>query len=433
MDTKLMRLCRHAIEYLFYLFIFLLPWQTKLILRSADNNFNEIAVYATHVLLLVILILFFVHKLRTRSGQEKISALWISLCGLEVFVLISFFFAPDQVLAFFHYVLFLVGVGLFYLLREGIRPAAYDEKGLNRATIIYSFLAGIFFQAALGIYQFLSQSAFACKYLGLAAHHADILGTAVVETTSGRWLRAYGGFDHPNIFGGVLAISMIIAAYLLAKKKIIASAREISESIFLFVFYFVSLFALFFTFSRSAWLALVFGLLVLLVVLIIQKDRWIIDRLLALIFFSAVMLFVVAMPYKELVRVRIVGETRLEEKSLSERREYLSQSFTLIKEKPVFGVGFGNYSRALEVRDEIKKESWAYQPVHNVFLLFWAESGIMALMFFLGFLFLAVKKRRNLVVPGAVFGALLVLMVFDHWLLSLPFGLIFLFLILGLL
>lgn len=427
-----MKFCRRAIEWLFYLFVFILPWQTKLILRPAADNFNEISLYASHFVLLLILILFSVHKLRQRSGQEKISLLWISLSGLELFVLISFFFAPDQTLAFYHYVLFLFGVGLFYLLREGVRRTSYEECCLNRIKIIYSFLGGVFLQAALGVYQFLSQNSFACKYLGLAGHNADILGTAVVETVSGRWLRAYGGFDHPNIFGGVLAVSLIMAAYLLAKKKIIVSAREIGESVFLFIFYFVALFALFFTFSRSAWLALGVGLMVLLIILIIQKDHWIVDRLLAIIFFSAIMLLIAAVPYQDLLRVRLTVETRLEIKSLTERQAYLGEARELIKDHSVFGVGAGNYTRALAERDEIKKAAWAYQPVHNVPLLLWAESGIFALGFFLIFLFMALKKRRNMIIPGAVFAALLVLMLLDHWLLSLPFGLIFMFLILGL-
>lgn len=434
METKFVRYLKKSLEWLFYAFIFLLPWQTKLIIRPADNNINEISLYGSHLLLLLILIFFFVYKLREKNAQEKVSALWIALFSSGIFILISFFFAPDQVLSFFHYFLYLVGIGLFFMLREGIRPTGYEDCCLDKMKIIYSFLFSIFLQALLGIYQFLAQNSFSCKYFGLAEHNPGVLGTSVVEAASGRWLRAYGGFDHPNIFGGVLAICLILASYLLARKKILKSRQEVAESVFLFLFYFAALFALFFTFSRSSWIAYGLGLILLLGTLIIQRDRWAIGRFLALIFFSIIMTLIIAVPYKDLLEVRVNGDTRLEQKSLEERIEYSFQSKKLIEDNAFFGVGVGNYVAALERQDQSSRESWEYQPVHNFFLLLWAQSGIGALISFFVFLvLLIIKKDRYGALPVAIFGAVIVLMLFDHWLLSLPFGILFLFLILGLL
>lgn len=432
METKLTKFLKKTIEYSFYVFVFLFPWQTKLILRPADTNFNEISLYVSHLLLLLILIIFFIYQLKRPEKGGAISWLWWALAGLEVAVLISFFVAPDKVLAFYHYLLFLMGVGVFYLLREGTESFSYENKCLDQIKIIYVFLTSLFFQAGLGIYQFLSQSSFVSKYLGLAAHDPGTLGTAVVETASGRWLRVYGGMDHPNIFGGVLAIALILAAYLLAKKKIIRTKQEIGESIFLFIFYFASLFALFFTFSRTAWIAYAVGLTILLISLIRQKDRWVIGRYLALVFFSGVMIFIIAYPYRSLLQVRLQGETRLEQKSTSERLDYLGQAQDLIKGHYLTGVGVGNYSLFLRQADGYQKAVWDYQPVHNFFLLLWAESGVFALFFFGAFLVMMVKKNRRAVYSGAILAALVVIMLLDHWLLSLPFGLLFLFLILGL-
>lgn len=427
-----MKSLRKTIERLFYLFVFLLPWQTKLILRPAATNFNEISLYASHLLLLAILILFFYYKFKQRRGSEKVSWLWGLLMILEVFILFSFFVAPDQVLAFYHYVLFIFGIGVFYLLWDTMQIDGYKEEPLDKFKVIYSFLAGMFLQAILGIYQFLNQTSLVSKYLGLANHDPNLAGTAVVETASGRWLRAYGGFDHPNIFGGVLAIALIFTAYLLAKKKIIRSGKEVAESIFLFIFYFTALIALFFAFSRAGWLAFGAGLAVLLITLIAQKDRWIIGRFLALVFFSATMVFLIACPYQELLQTRVEMETRLEQKSVTERELYFTQAAGLIKSHPLLGVGSGNYPLVLEKEDNSAHNVWDYQPVHNVFALLWAESGLFALLSFLGFLGLLIIKNRRSVFSGAVFVALIILMLLDHWLLSLPFGLVFLFFILGL-
>jgi O-antigen ligase len=431
MKKKLMKFLKRTIEYSFYLFVFIFFWQTKIILRSAQTNFTEISVYLSYILLLIILMAFFVCKLKAPETKQKISWLWKSLVGLEMAVLISFFFAPDKFLAFYYYILFLLGVGLFYLLREGLSSVACENKLISESKIIYTFLASIFLQAVLGIYQFIQQSTPVFKYLGLALHNPSVLGTAVIETSSGRWLRAYGGMDHPNIFGGVLAISLIIAAYLLAKKKVLRSKNQIEKSLFLFIFSFIALVALFFTFSRTAWLALALGLVSLFITLIVKKDRWIVGRFLVLMFFTLTMVFIVAYPYRELVLTRVSNNTRLEQKSIQERELYLSQAQKIIKDNWIFGVGVGNYTIALKSYNIPAKTVWSYQPVHNVFLLLWAESGLGALIFFLAFLVFWKKDRRT-ILAVSLLPALLVLMLFDHWLISLPFGLLFLFLILGL-
>lgn len=427
-----MKILKRFFPYSFYLLVFLLPWQVKLILWPAGTNFQEISIYASQLVLILVLVSFTFYKMKDRGFSDRMPAAWYFLAGLELFIFFSFFFAPDKVLAFYGYIVILLGLGLFYLLKAGTDRECYEDSYLDKIKIIYSFLFSMFLQAILGIYQFLSQSSFANKYLGLAEHDPQTLGTSVIETVSGRWLRAYGGLDHPNIFGGVLAIALLLAAYLLAKKKIINSVRELFESIFLFIFYFFALFAFFFTFSRGAWIAFAVGAIFLLINLIIQADRWVIGRYLAVIFFSAVLLLFVIIPYRDLVMTRATAIGRLEQKSLVERREYLVEAKNLIQKNWLFGVGVGNYTTAVEKSDQIKKDVWDYQPVHNAFLVLWAQSGIFAFLFFLSFLIFLIKKDRREIFSLAIFAALIVLMLFDHWLISLPFGVLFLFFALGL-
>ena len=419
-------------QYSFYLFVFLLPWQTKLILRPGETNFIEISLYVSQLILLIILVAFFIYRYRHKDNDRGITSIWYFLAGLEIFVFASFFKAPDQVLAFYHYIVFLQAIGLFYLLREGTLFKGYEESYFDKLSLIYVFLTSIFFQAVLGIYQFFTQSAFAFKYLGLAAHDPQDLGVAVIETASGRFLRAYGGFDHPNIFGGVLVIALILVAYLLVKKKVLDSNRQVFESIGFFIFYFFALFALFFTFSRAAWLAYAVGLFVLLISLIIRKDRWMIGRFLALIFFSAILLAIIAQPYQDLLAVRIEATTRLEQKSINERMLYIRQAKNLIKQNLFFGTGIGNYEVALANENAHQLPAYANQPVHNGFLLVLSENGLFAFLFFAGFLVCLIIKDRRETYSWAILAALFVLLMVDHWLISLPFGIFFLFFILGL-
>lgn len=437
MSKKSEHIFRRVIEYGFYLWVFLFPWQTKIILRPSASAFTEISLYLPHFLLLLLLIAFFIYQLRRPDPTEKISPLWLALAGLEIAVLISFFVAPDQVLAFYHYIILLLAVGLFYMIRAGSVHYAYEGSGLDSLKVIYSFLASMLVQAGLGLYQFLTQSSPVNKYLGLAAHDAGVLGAAVVEATSGRWLRAYGGLDHPNILGGVLALTLILAAYLLAQKKVIRSKTEVLSSLFLFVFYFISLAALFFTFSRAAWLALAAGMLVLAVSFLRRRDSWLIGRFLALLFFSALALFIIAFPYRDLAFARTFNvwqaDNRLEHKSLSEREQYLSEAGQVIGRHWALGVGPGNYVKFMERADDYSRPAWAYQPVHNAWLLLIAQSGVLSGLFFIIFLFFLATKDRRAEFAPAVIAALVVLMLFDHWLISLPFGVLFMFLLVGLL
>jgi O-antigen ligase len=416
----------------FYIFVFLLPWQIKYIIEPAATNFNEISLYASHIFLFITVLSFLVYKLKKYRRNQNVSLLWVFISGLSLFIFISFFFAPNKDLAYYRFIVYLFSLGLFFLLREETRLGAYEKSIISKSKTIIVFLSSIFFQATLAIYQFLSQSSFAFKYLGLAKHSPDVLGTSVIESSSGRWLRAYGGFDHPNILGGVLAFSLILGLYLLAKKRIINSKNELIQSIFLFVFYFTGLLALIFSFSRSAWLAFLVSVIVLFIVFLIKKNFSAFKRLLILSFFSLILVSVIFVPFRDLFTGRLQATGRLEERSITERHDQVYESLDLLQQNWLFGVGLGNYTERLKVNDEIKKSYWQYQPVHNSFLLLLSETGIISLLFFLAILFTLSRDKRKAEYFWPVLFQLLVLLTFDHWLISLPFGILFLFFVLGL-
>lgn len=424
-----MKFLKKLTEIFLLAFVFLLPWQTKLILYPAIDNFTEISLYLSHIFLILSIFTFFIYQLRYKGRLEKASLIWYFLGGLEVFVLISFFFASNKFIAAYHYFILLLGFGLFYLLREGFKRAAYEDSCLNRGRAILTFLFSMFLQSILGIYQFLKQSSFSSKFLGLAEHSSEFFGSSVVETFSGRWLRAYGGMDHPNIFGGVLVFVLLLSAFLLASKKLINSQLEKWIIMLLFLGYFISLTALFFTFSRAAWLAFVVGLLILTLLIFYEKDRLAFKRLLALIFFSASLFLLAALPYQEIVTTRITASSRLEKISINERHEQLSLASKIIQKNPFFGIGRGNY---LETTDnQGNKMVPNRQPVHNSFLLIFAESGLFSLLSILGIFWFFIRNKKRQALVLSVITALIILMMLDHWLVSLPFGVLFFFFILG--
>lgn len=441
------------IEYGLYLLAFLLPWQTRWIIKAGSLNggnfeYGTIALYGTDILIVLLLTIFTIQKLKIKNSKFKTDIFWWLIAGLDLFAFISIFLAPDKILAGYKYFVFLLGVGLFWLITRAI---------FDKLKFLFFLLVGIFLQAFLGIWQFLNQSSFANKWLGIALHNPFESGTAVVEAmgSSGfgeRWLRAYGGLDHPNILGGVLAIGILLCLYLILKKsgeKIPTQIKNSSKSKYLlFIFYiifFTSITAIFFTFSRAAWIAAVIGILIILAGLVYKKDLPGQQTILPIILTMIILVFCLTALFKNLVDVRLSGDTRLENKSNSERSASYREAWFLIKKHPVFGVGIGNYSIAAHNEIITTEPSWYYQPTHNVFLLVVSEVGILGAIFYVCLLIYALFLNFKLLVFNNASGRkldniinislvciLVILMMFDHWLWSLHFGMLLFWLCLGL-
>jgi len=486
------------LEYGIYLFVFLLPWQTKLILRTGvlgggDWEYGTIALYGIDILLAVLLILFtinyFIEKKKNSlnflnsdvilnaseiidpspgarddknivgnrptpfgfaQGRPSRAAratppergILIMLSGLDFFVFISVFFAPDIILAAYRYVLFLLGLGLFWLIVK----VEYDQKKMAIA-----FFSGLLIQSGLAIWQFLNQGTFADKWLGMALHNPSDLGTSVIETVGvdgipERWLRAYGSLDHPNILGGVLAIGLIILIFYFISKKKLESESAVTHPVLarrestplkrgLIIFYFL-LFILFlgliFTFSRSAALALSVGIILFFIFYFIKKNSAALKKLGLAVFLATIMFGVIFAGYSDLFITRAQISSRLEIKSVTERSDYLKDSYKIIKKDWLFGTGIGNYTK--ELSQENPKRPWFdIEPVHNVFLLVFSEIGIGGVLFFIALLvYLFVQSwRKNNILSLSIIAALAIMMMFDHYLWSLPFGILFFWLAIG--
>lgn len=429
-----MRILNKIIEYGLYLLVFLLPWQTRWIIKAGELNggyyeYGTISLYIVDVLLISILLLFtlsFFGK-EVKSEKLKVKSYWWIIAGFELIVFVSMFFAPDKMVAIYSYIKLLLGIGLFWM----IVSASY-----SKVKLLGSLLVGIVIQGGVGVYQFITQSAFASKWLGMARHLSSDLGTSVVQTVEGeRWLRAYGGLDHPNMLGGVIVVGilLLVAIYLkYYKDKNIESKAQIA----FYALFLIFVSALFFSFSRGAWLGLVAGVAIMLFLSFIQKDYIRQKMLFKIIVVASVLVFIFSSLYSDLISTRLSTDTRLEIKSNVERIESYQDARRLISEHWLVGVGIGNYT--LAVRQELieDQESYFYQPTHNTFLLILAEVGIIGLVFFLAFLgylvWAGLKNRKNNIFILPILFSIVIMMMVDHWWWSLHFGILLFWLLSGL-
>ncbi len=292
------------------------------------------------------------------------------------------------------------------------------------------FVAGAVAQSVLGIYQFMTQSTFSFKWLGLVSHPLLETGTSVIQSPEvGRWLRAYGAFPHPNIFGGYLIVGLICTAlvFLFFEKK--------KHTLIVTACWILQLMALFFTFSRSAWLSALILLFVLFVFgVCVQKKYGLLNfkkKSFLLIIISLILIPGMIYVYFPLIQTRAQVQSFHEVRSVEERKSALEQGLGIFFQHPFFGVGSGNYTVALKEGNP-QAPGHAIQPVHNVFLLFLCELGIVGLLIFFSHIpfYLHKIKGKRLFVLGmvCVFAPILLL---DHYIYSLPIGMFFFAFLLG--
>ena len=403
-------------RYSLGLWLLIWPWQTKLIILAAPTNYTEISFFISWLLFLIP---FFIWSGRIfkedywffNQGISK-PLWWLGLIILELTTFLSIFWAEDKCLALYRYLILVLGILLFYLIKR--------TDFIKGAQAVKLFLIGLLFPAGLGIWQFFSQSSFASKYLGLAYHSASVLGDSIIETDTGRYLRAYGPFDHPNILGGLMAIALILVLYLSLKKEI-----ERNERLFYLISFAVFYTALLCSFSRSGFLALFFSAPF---IIIKAWRRGIFQRkLIALFIFLTIFISaVVIIPYQDLFLGRVEIQSRLEKKSIAERGSYLKRAKDLIIKKPILGSGVGNYTIGIKKLDNNFYPDWYYQPVHNYWLLVWSELGIFGLLSVLIFWLAIIKSSiKKYLWPLGL--ALIIISLLDHWLWTQPMGLMIFF------
>jgi O-antigen ligase len=128
------------------------------------------------------------------------------------------------------------------------------------------------------------------------------------------------------------------------------------------------------------------------------------------------------------------AQTSLSDESVIKRQELLVSAIIIIKNHPFFGVGLGNFLPTLSHTQEMglftsRTIITNLQPVHNILLLWTAETGLIGLDFLIYFLTTTYRKltleikQNPLALPSLIaLSTLLFLGFFDHYPLTLQQG-----------
>ncbi|MGL5830769.1 MAG: O-antigen ligase family protein [Candidatus Altimarinota bacterium] len=337
------------------------------------------------------------------KGKSLTLFFWLFLI---IFALVTVIFSPDRTLSLL-LTLRLTEIFILYLL--------LSNRILNFEEIFKYLLIGGVIQALLAVSQYIMQGSLGLSWLGESQLGKEVLNTAKIEMGENTVIRPYGTFAHANLLGGYLFFLM---GFVLIKLK---------EKLWLYLPLLVLiLLALILSFSRSAWLG-VAAALVGLISLTSLKVNWkYFGVCLASLF---VLLLIVDGRGVWLERVGSLGG-----ESLSERVELYELAFRMLMEQ-WWGSGLGSF--VLRIPNMITENwgSWLYQPVHNVFILIAVELGIAGLISLIGLWIvnfadllgkfkLKDKQKKWQAQLWFAWGlGLVVISLFDHYLLTLMPGL----------
>jgi len=303
-----------------------------------------------------------------------------------ILVLIGGFFASSKELFLYWFFKYLELFAVFAIIKKA---------KLRSEFLLFPLLIGTAFEFILATLQFINKQSlqgvfylFGERYLTLS-----LPGIAKASLQGIEFLRPYGTFSHPNSMAGF---------YLLLYVFFLTSPGVRNKSLRL-LFLFLCLCLIMLSFSKVA-------LLTLLVVQLLYLSKDLRDRSCIPCLVARVSLFIVL--------VGIFSFAKTDPLSLQKRLLLVQNALTIISAHPLFGVGLGNYLLAQETLKP-SLVSFPYQPVHNIFLLFLAEVGLIPAIYLL-----SISRRFFAMIEGSqtVFLCAIVILVtgfFDHYWLTL--------------
>ncbi len=333
-------------------------------------------VFVQDLLIILMLVLWFfenkaLNKLKvfTKKVFTKKKA-FLFLIGYVLITSISVFVSKAPLISFLEY------LRMFFYFLFSVYVVIEVEFAKEFKSILKFLVIGALVSCVFGFGQFLKQGSLFNNYLVLGEQpftfstrniiKENVLGVSTIP--------AYGLFRHANIFGGYLSVILILLlGYIKFFDKNIRPVTFFVSAVLVL--------ALLLTLSVSAWLGLLLGLILLM----FEKSKNYMPALFVAIFLLGFSVLYVNNLFKNEPPA-----------SIHRRQNLMLSSLEMIKKQPFFGVGYK--SNTLHIEDYLTKYSQGLrfvQPVHNIFILTFSESGIFAIVFLMSFfvvLFSLAKK-----------------------------------------
>jgi O-antigen ligase len=307
------------------------------------------------------------------------------------------------------------------------------KNAVSRNEFASWFIIALMPHVLLGIWQFLEQKIDGSSWVGMATQRAWTRGVSVVEYGEYRVLRAYGGFPHPNVFGGWLAAGLTLLS------SVIAASRSEKERYAWIGSGALLMMALIFTFSRGAWIAALVGVVTAFLWQWKSADKLGREGLKVggLLMFAIAALTITSQ--WEAIATRFQGSERLEKWSVEQRVSSVKDGWDAFMHRPLFGWGPG---AALKGIEQLGREAppalgtftadgsftifhAPLEPPHAAPLAAAVEMGAIGVLTILGLIAMLLWhffKTKQLISAAPVIAIAVILSATDHYLWTLWAG-----------
>jgi len=357
--------------------IFTTVWQNTYFLQGSYNPYLNFSVYLSEILIIATFVAWIGEQLLQSKKIKLHSQSWI-LAGIILSLsLISVLFSADKTASLLGQIHILCGLLVMILI-------THEVTSLQKTKQI--FISALIFQSIVGILQVVFQKSIGLSFLGESFIGTDVTGVAKLNIAGKTFLRAYGTLPHANILGGLLGIG-ILAAHDLPKHKLWQIGKILLWIGFFLTFSKGAIIGLFAALAITKKIPLKFSLSILgvgIIGFILKWDYFILSE------------------------------------SFIERLQYIKISLGMLANEPV-GVGLTQFTARLAEFTDFKLQPWQYQPVHNIYLLVTNELGIWSGLTLVGGFGYALFRQKRLI---SILIFLIIIGLFDHYLISLPQGLL---------
>jgi O-antigen ligase len=272
----------------------------------------------------------------------------------------------------------------------------------------------LIFFSVIGISQFaLGKTLGGVMYLfGERSFNDATPGIALVEIAGRNFMRAYSTFSHPNSFAGYLGVGLILLILNYSRKELFNKIFGIS----------IILLALVLTFSLSAVLGAIVCVLLILGKKIVNTKNVITISL-------TILVISLALPFVS--KSTLLNKINFTQ-SVSQRMELSIGAGRIISQNFLTGSGLNTFVINASNIENNNRYLWILQPVHNIYLLIFSETGIFGIL--IAYLLVVVVLRKSFHLRKSVFLSVIFVLViglFDHYWFTLQQNMLLIALVLG--
>ncbi|MBI5151085.1 MAG: O-antigen ligase family protein [Candidatus Pacebacteria bacterium] len=344
------------------------------------------------------------------SSAKKLMFLFVAFAGVHLLFLTNNVEAQYSMLSTVWFLAKLGEMLWFSLWCVGHASHQWFRKG-----IVIGLCLAIGVQVAVGTYQYVEQRSFlGYRFLGEPLLEQSPM-IAKSKSVGEVRILAYGTTPHPNVLAGFTSLSTLLIFSLINREKIK------HKKILIFFLGTTLALVLFITQSLSALFGLIFGVITLVFTSHTKQQSHKKMSLLVVLGVSILVLMpIVLFGIRYMQQIKIYDDQNT---SVLRRTQLQTIATRAFLQSPLTGIGLNQFTTRVEEFGMVSATTRFLQPVHNVLLLWLAETGILGILFLILFIYFGNRYYSlNFSYISVFFIPLSIILSLDHYLFMLQHG-----------